>query len=99
MFRNCKLQCKFNQMGPLWAWWADISSKMPPKAGGRPGEDRGKTGGRPGEDRGKAGGGHGEHFGAFSVACSVVFSLSVRFFHFCNILLVFYFFPTFSNIQ
>ena len=54
MFRNCKPQCKFKQMGPLWAWWADISSKMPPKAGGRPGEDRGETGGRRG--------GHGGHF-------------------------------------
>ena len=58
MFRNCKPQCKFNQMGPLWAWWADISSKMLPKAGGRPGEDRGKTGARPGDGRG----GHGGHF-------------------------------------
>ena len=43
MFRNCKPQCKFKQMGPLWAWWADISSKMLPKAGGRPGEDRGRS--------------------------------------------------------
>ena len=70
MFRNCKPQCKFKQMGPLWAWCADISSKMPPKAGGRPGEDRGKTGGRPGEGRGRSWGAFwsifGRMFGRFS---------------------------------
>ena len=73
MFRNCKPQCKFKQMGPLWAWWADISSKMPPKAGGRPGEDRGKTGGRPGKS-----------WGAFSVKISADVCLPIGFYIFCN---------------